>query len=111
MDHEAEKRDLEAQMTQLEYEQKGMESEIPAQRSDAEENAWQDIDKLEDKNKALLLYEIERGVKLAADLTEEKTRLLEAQKMRSDKVREIEEKNHEFERLVKTQKEHRDLIK
>ena len=47
-----------------------MELEIPEMRAKAEEKAWNDIDKLEDKNKSLLLYEIERGVEKAAELTE-----------------------------------------
>ena len=57
-------------MATLEHEQKGLELEIPEMRAKAEEKAWNDIDKLEDKNKSLLLYEIERGVEKAAELTE-----------------------------------------
>ena len=58
-----------------------------------------------------MLYEIERGVKKAAELTEEKTKLIEAQKLRADKVREIADKNNEFEKQVGAQKSHKDVIK
>lgn len=76
--HEYEKISLEAELQKLQDEQKQMNQEIPKQREKAEENAWQDIDNMEDKNKALLLSEIERGVEKAAELTKEKTKLIES---------------------------------
>lgn len=74
-DYQHEKNVMEEEMANLEHEQRTLEMQIPNQRAKAEDNAWEDIDKLEDKNKGLLLFEIEKGVKHAAALTDEKTML------------------------------------
>ena len=62
-DHEVQKRNLEEEMAHLEHEQRGLEQEIPIQRAKAEEQAWQNIDELQDRNKEKLTAQIVKGVK------------------------------------------------
>ena len=110
IEHEVQRNNLEEEMATLEHEQKGLELEIPEMRAKAEEKAWNDIDKLEDKNKSLLLYEIERGVEKAAELTEQKQMLKEYAAEKQSILVKIDEKNHQFEKQVQAQKSHREMI-
>lgn len=90
-EHEAEVQALDEELAELEIEKRQLEQTIPKMRSVAEEDAWQAIDTLEDKNKAQLLLEIEQGVAHASKLTKKKSKLTMKQNEKLKLMSEIDE--------------------
>ena len=93
--HEIENNRLEAQ--RLRETEKQEQEGIVNKRRDAEEDAWNAIDHMTDKNKDVLAESIEKGLINKAELTKFMSDLAARNKERSTKATELQEKKNQLE--------------
>ena len=65
-----------------------------AKRRDAEEDAWNEIDSMTDKNKDTLALNIEKGMENKAELTKHMRELMAQNMERSNKAKDLQEKKN-----------------
>ena len=71
IDHDNQLQDAKEEVTRLREVERRENEGIIGKRRDAEENAWNEIDVMTDKNKDVLAENIERGLENKAELTKQ----------------------------------------
>lgn len=97
-------------MNLLQGDERGEKDGIVALRRDAEEDAWNKIDSMTDKNKYTLAQNIENGMQNKAELMKYMRELQSQNMERSNKSKDLQEKKNQLEnKLVEQQKIKEDI--
>ena len=84
-------------MTKLRDEERREQESIIEKRRDAEDNAWNEIDVMTDKNKDVLAENIERGLENKAELTKQMRELTALNLERNNKAKSLQEKKNQLQ--------------
>ena len=84
----------------LHADERAEQDDIIAKRKEAEENAWNEIDGMTDKNKDILAENIEKGMENKAELTKYMRELMSQNMERSNKAKDLQEKKNQLENKI-----------
>lgn len=108
--HENALQEAREQVTKLKEEQTREQQSIVQKRRDAEENAWNEIDIMTDKNKDILAENIEKGLENKAELTKQMRELNALNLERNNKAKSLQEKKNQLQqKMIDAQKIQSDI--
>ena len=97
IDHENALQEAKEQVTKLRDEERREQESIIEKRRDAEDNAWNEIDVMTDKNKDVLAENIEKGLENKAELTKQMRELTALNLERTNKAKSLQEKKNQLQ--------------
>lgn len=110
IDHTSDLTGAKDEVTRLRDVESKEKMSIIDKRSKAEENAWNEIDHMTDKNKDVLAENIEKGLENKAELTKQMRELTAQNLERSNKAKDLQEKKNQLDnKMIEQQKIRSDI--